>query len=183
MWGVEWAVVLAMILFNSVFAAYEIALASVALARLQILVREKRPGAKAALEMKERMEASLAVVQVGITLVGAIGAAASGAGALEMISPWFQSVARARSGVRVRLGRRRGNYDHRSSGTHGHQSGGGFASLGRAQPERLGRWSSRPSSSGRRRNPAKHATRAGTQGSPTAGSGGPNQRPPGREDA
>ena len=28
MWGVEWAVVLAMILFNSVFAAYEIALAS-----------------------------------------------------------------------------------------------------------------------------------------------------------
>ena len=39
MWGVEWAVVLAMILFNSVFAAYEIALASVTLARLQILVR------------------------------------------------------------------------------------------------------------------------------------------------
>ena len=85
MWGVEWAVVLAMILCNSVFAAYEIALASVALARLEVLVREKRPGAKAALEMKERMEASLAVVQVGITLVGAIGAAASGAGALEMI--------------------------------------------------------------------------------------------------
>ena len=90
MWGVEWAVVLAMILFNSVFAAYEIALASVSLARLEVLVREKRPGAKAAFEMKERMEASLAVVQVGITLVGAIGAAASGAGALEMIAPWFQ---------------------------------------------------------------------------------------------
>ena len=69
MWGVEWVVVLAMIIFNSVFAAYEIALASVSLARLQILVREKRPGAKAAFEMKERMEASLAVVQVGITLV------------------------------------------------------------------------------------------------------------------
>ena len=87
MWGVEWAVVLAMIGFNSVFAAYEIALASVALARLEVLVREKRPGAKAALAMKERMEASLAVVQVGITLVGAVGAAASGAGALETIAP------------------------------------------------------------------------------------------------
>ena len=37
--------------------------------------------------MKERMEASMAVVHVGITLVGAIAAAASGAGALEMISP------------------------------------------------------------------------------------------------
>ena len=40
--------------------------------------------------MKERMEASLAVVQVGITLVGAIGAATGGAGASEMIAPWFQ---------------------------------------------------------------------------------------------
>ena len=53
MWGVEWAVVLAMISFNSVFAAYEIALTSVSLARLEVLVREKRPGAKAAFEMKD----------------------------------------------------------------------------------------------------------------------------------
>jgi CBS domain containing-hemolysin-like protein len=51
MGGVEWVVVLAMIVFNSVFAAYEIALASGARARLQILVREKRPGAKAALDI------------------------------------------------------------------------------------------------------------------------------------
>ena len=55
MWGVEWAVVLAMIGFNSVFAAYEIALTSVSLARpgqvrgqrpdlRQLLVAQLRPG-------------------------------------------------------------------------------------------------------------------------------------------
>lgn len=95
MWGVEWIVILAMIMVNGVFAAYEIALASVSAARLQILVREKRSGASAALEMKQSMEASLAVVQLGITLVGAIAAATGGAGALEMISPWFERLGMA----------------------------------------------------------------------------------------
>ena len=36
MWGVEWGVILAMIIVNSVFAAYEIALVSVSIARVQI---------------------------------------------------------------------------------------------------------------------------------------------------
>ena len=85
MWGVEGGVIVAMIIVNSVFAAYEIALVSVSITRVQSLVREGRPGAKAALEMKERMEASLAVVQMGITLVGATGAATGGAGASEAI--------------------------------------------------------------------------------------------------
>ncbi|MBL8794002.1 MAG: HlyC/CorC family transporter [Planctomycetia bacterium] len=87
----ELAIILAMIAINSVFAAYEIALASVTLARLRLLVGEQRPGAAAALAMKENMEASLAVVQVGITLVGAIAAATGGAGAEEDIAPWLQA--------------------------------------------------------------------------------------------
>lgn len=87
MWGFEISVMLAMIAVNSVFAAYEIALASVTAARLQRLVEEKRPGAKVALWMKQNIEASLAVVQLGITLVGAIAAAVGGAGAEEKISP------------------------------------------------------------------------------------------------
>ena len=41
------------------------------------------------------MEASLAVVQLGITLVGAIAAATGGAGALEMIAPWFERLGMA----------------------------------------------------------------------------------------
>jgi putative hemolysin len=90
MWGVEAGVIVAMTIVNSVIAAYEIALVSVSIPRVQSVVREKRPGAKAALEMKERMEASLAVVQMGITRVGAAGAATGGAGASEAIAPWLQ---------------------------------------------------------------------------------------------
>ena len=90
MWGFEWIVIAVMVALNSVFAAYEIALASVSLARLQLLVRENRTGARAALWMKENMEASLAAVQLGITLVGATAAATGGAGAAEMIAPYFE---------------------------------------------------------------------------------------------
>lgn len=87
MWTVELIVIVVMIAFNSVFAAYEIALASVGLGRLHALVRERKRGAAAALHMKQKMEASLAVVQIGITLVGATAAATGGAGAEESIEP------------------------------------------------------------------------------------------------
>ncbi len=90
--GVEWFVIAGMILLNSVFAAYEIALASISLARLQLLVRENRPGARVSLYMKENMEASLAVVQLGITLVGATAGATGGASAVEMIAPHFEAL-------------------------------------------------------------------------------------------
>jgi putative hemolysin len=87
MWTVELIVMGVMIAFNSVFAAYEIALASVGAARLDTLVHERRRGAPAALRMRTSMEASLAVVQLGITLVGAIAAATGGAGAEKSIEP------------------------------------------------------------------------------------------------
>jgi putative hemolysin len=90
MWGLEIAVMLAMISINSIFAGYEIALASITVARLQRLATDKRAGAHAALYMKENMEASLAVVQLGITLVGAIAAAVGGAGAEENFAPWVE---------------------------------------------------------------------------------------------
>ncbi|MCR9296133.1 MAG: CNNM domain-containing protein, partial [bacterium] len=75
MWTIEIIVIVLMIGFNSVFAAYEIALASIGLGRLHALARERKRGAAAALHMKQKMEASLAVVQIGITLVGATAAA------------------------------------------------------------------------------------------------------------
>ena len=87
MWGFELAIMVAMIGINSVFAAYEIALASVSLARLRRLADDHRSGAKVALYMKQNMEASLAVVQLGITLVGAIAAAVGGSGAEEKVAP------------------------------------------------------------------------------------------------
>lgn len=87
-------IILFMVVLNAVFAAYEIALASASLGRLKTLAEEHRAGARAAVFMKENMEASLAVVQLGITLVGAIAAATGGAGAKEAIAPrleaWLQ---------------------------------------------------------------------------------------------
>lgn len=87
MFGIELAVMLAMVGINSIFAAYEIALASISLARLDTLEREHRRGAASAKRMKVGMEASLAVVQLGITLVGVIAAATGGAGAMESLDP------------------------------------------------------------------------------------------------
>jgi putative hemolysin len=81
--------ILAMLLLNGVFAAYELALASVRLDRLKILAERKRRGAATALRMKNRMEGSLAVVQLGITLVGAIAAAAGGASIHERFTPYL----------------------------------------------------------------------------------------------
>jgi putative hemolysin len=87
MWTVELAVMVLMIALNSVFAAYEISLASVGAGRLHTLAEEKRRGAEAAVRMKENIEGSLAVVQLGITLVGVIAAATGGAGAEESFEP------------------------------------------------------------------------------------------------
>jgi len=87
MWSIELIVICVMIAFNGVFAAYEIALASVGEGRLHALATQRRRGAAAALRMKKNIEASLAVVQMGITLVGAVAAATGGAGAEESIEP------------------------------------------------------------------------------------------------
>jgi putative hemolysin len=85
-----WVIIACMVGLNALLAAYEIALASITLGRLKVLLDEHRHGAKAAMHMKENMEASLAVVQLGITLVGAIAAATGGAGAEESISPYIE---------------------------------------------------------------------------------------------
>jgi len=84
-------IIVAMLAMNAVFAAFELALASVRLPRLGVLAEQGKRGASAAMAMKGRMEASLAVVQLGITLVGAVAAAVGGAGADEYFSPWLQS--------------------------------------------------------------------------------------------
>lgn len=84
-------IISAMLLLNSLFAAYELALASVRTDRLKYLVEKHRRGAKSALHMKNRMEGSLAVVQLGITLVGSVAAAVGGASADETLTPILKS--------------------------------------------------------------------------------------------
>lgn len=89
MFGYELAVIALMLFFNAIFAAYEMGLASISRARLAVLHNEKKRGATDALFMKERMEASLAIVQLGVTIVGAIAAATGGAGVQEEFAPYL----------------------------------------------------------------------------------------------
>jgi putative hemolysin len=90
--GYEILIILLMLFVNAVFAAYEMALASVSRARLSTLCQQKKRGAEEAAYMKDRMEASLAVVQLGITLAGAIAAATGGAGAQDAFAPFFSKI-------------------------------------------------------------------------------------------
>lgn len=87
----ETVVILAMLVVNGLFAAYEMALASISLARVQALAESNRRGARAALHMKQRLEASLATVQVGITLAAAVAAATGGVSVDEYLSPLLRS--------------------------------------------------------------------------------------------
>lgn len=89
LFAIEWLVIGLMLALNAVFAAYEMALASVSHARLVVLANQKKKGAAAALFMKERMEGSFAVIQLGITLFGAIAAATGGATVDDHLSPLF----------------------------------------------------------------------------------------------
>lgn len=85
----EIAVIAAMLIFNAFFAAYEMALASVSKARLAELSKLHMKGADPALFMKTRMSGALSVIQLGITLFGAIAAATGGAGINEAFSPFL----------------------------------------------------------------------------------------------
>jgi putative hemolysin len=87
----ELLIIFIMIVLNAVFSAYEMALASISRTRLTYLVKTKKSGATEALFMKDRMEASLAVVQLGVTLVGSIAAAVGGAGVTQELNPYFQT--------------------------------------------------------------------------------------------
>lgn len=93
----EVLIIMAMLGLNAIFAAYEMALASVSHARLEALAQLNRRGARSAVWMKTRIERSLAVVQVGITLAGAIAAATGGAGVDEHLAPVLVDMGLARS--------------------------------------------------------------------------------------
>jgi len=89
MGSIELVIICLMILINGIFAAYELALTSITSGRLKHLTEQNIKGAASALRMRSRSEASLAVVQIGITIIGAITAAIGGAEATEKIVPYI----------------------------------------------------------------------------------------------
>ncbi|OGX09555.1 MAG: hypothetical protein A2Y05_04345 [Omnitrophica WOR_2 bacterium GWA2_53_43] len=89
MLGFELTIIVVMLVLNAIFAAYEMALASISRSRIAFFVEEHKKGAQEASFMKDRMEASFAMIQLGITLVGALAAATGGAGVSEVFAPYL----------------------------------------------------------------------------------------------
>lgn len=82
----ELFVALFLIALNGLFALSELAVVSSRKARLKIMVEAGRPGAKAALALTEEPGRFLSTVQIGITLVGILAGAFSGAALGERLS-------------------------------------------------------------------------------------------------
>ena len=72
-------VILALVALNGVFAMSELAIVSARKARLEALARTGRSGARAALKLQSDPGRFLSTVQIGITLIGILAGAYSGA--------------------------------------------------------------------------------------------------------
>jgi putative hemolysin len=73
------AVVLVLVVINGIFSLSELAVISARRPRLRVMAEEGRSGARAALDLAEEPGRFLSTVQIGITLVGVLAGAFSGA--------------------------------------------------------------------------------------------------------
>lgn len=86
----EILVILLCLVLNALFAAYEMAFVSVPRQELKKLAKAGSGPAERISKLRESPERTLSVIQIGITLVGAISAAVGGAGATETIVPYIR---------------------------------------------------------------------------------------------
>jgi putative hemolysin len=98
----EWIVVGICLLLNALLAAAEIAFVSITRSQVRELVKTGGKSAQTLLALRENPERTLSVLQIGISLVGAIAAAVGGAEAHATLTPhiisylgWSKSVAQA----------------------------------------------------------------------------------------
>jgi len=84
-------VVLCLVL-NALIAGAEMAFVAVSRPSLRELVRQGHKKAEVLLRLRERPERTLAVMQIGITLVAAMAGAVGGAGAEEQLSPVLEKL-------------------------------------------------------------------------------------------
>lgn len=86
----ELLVVAVCLFVNMLLSGSEMAFVTVNRQQLKRLAPTNK-NARRLLHLKENPERTLSVIQIGITLVGAIAAAVGGAGAEEALSPWLMS--------------------------------------------------------------------------------------------
>lgn len=83
-------IIIAVCLFlNAIFAAYEMAFVSVTRPDLRGMAKNGDKSARRLLLMRDNPERTLSIIQIGITLVGAIAAAVGGSGASETLEPYL----------------------------------------------------------------------------------------------
>ncbi len=100
---IELAIVVALVLVNGLLALAELAVVSSRRSRLQILVEHRVTGARRALALASDPGRFLSTVQVGITLVGVLSGAFSGATLGVRLAEWFVELG-LRNGVAQTLG-------------------------------------------------------------------------------
>lgn len=76
---------------NALFAGYEMAFVSVPKTELKNASKKGSVLAKKLVEFRTHPERTLSIIQIGITLVGAVAAAVGGAGAAENLEPYLMS--------------------------------------------------------------------------------------------
>jgi len=87
---IEIIVIAACLVLNALLSGTEMAFVTVQRPRLRELARSGNPAAQKILSFRENPERTLSIIQIGITLVGALAAAIGGAGAEESLQPIFQ---------------------------------------------------------------------------------------------
>ncbi len=85
---------------NAILAAFEIAFVTLPRAKLKELTQHSNSAAKTLLTLRANPERTLSVIQVGITMVGALAAAVGGAEAQASLAPWLSE----NFGVRLSTG-------------------------------------------------------------------------------
>jgi putative hemolysin len=88
---IECLIVLICLIINALLAAAEVALISLSRSKLREEVKQGNRELKLVLELRENPERTLSIIQVGITFVGVIAAAVTGAGAGNWLCPYLKA--------------------------------------------------------------------------------------------
>ena len=85
----ELVVIFFCLMINALLAAYEMAFVSVPRPELRSEARKGNKSARQLVTRREHPERTLSVIQIGITMMGAVAAAIGGAGAADNLEPWL----------------------------------------------------------------------------------------------
>jgi putative hemolysin len=86
---IEVLIILICLFLNAVVSCFEMALISVPKGELKSLAKQGRLDALAVLHLREHPERALSILQILLTMVGALSAAVGGLGAKENLAPYF----------------------------------------------------------------------------------------------